>query len=244
MPVCVVCSCTSSGCYKTFWRKSRKSRFPPVLKQQELSILKAKKVAMPVCVVYSCTSNGCFKLFWRKSRKSRFPPVLKQKEQSILKGIDSLRLQFYIKIAFFKDFSGCPISRTNFIQFLNFGEIQISSKKSFITSTPSHLVCSQFCLHISIRFQRRFYDFLALILTSKTVDLHFSQERDLPLTATKTNKLPWPPSCFFEIVSKNNIFYWHHFRPKMTSVQKINVKTEQVLKVRKPTATFTSIVRS
>ena len=30
-----------SWCYKTFfWRKSRKSRFPPKLKQQELSILK------------------------------------------------------------------------------------------------------------------------------------------------------------------------------------------------------------
>ena len=29
----------SSWCYKIFWRKSRKSTFPPLLKQQELAIL-------------------------------------------------------------------------------------------------------------------------------------------------------------------------------------------------------------
>ena len=73
--------------------------------------------------------------FWRNSGKSRFPPKLKQQEQAILKAINSFGVQICIKIALFNLFSAGLDIRTNFFPFLNFGEFQISSKKSFITST-------------------------------------------------------------------------------------------------------------
>ena len=75
------------------------------------------------------------KLFWRNSGKSRFPPKLKQQEQAISKSINSFREMICLKLALYSHFSPGSDIRTNFITFLNFGEIQISYKKCFITST-------------------------------------------------------------------------------------------------------------
>ena len=75
------------------------------------------------------------KLFLRKSGKSRFPLKPKQQELALLKATKSFLVQFCLKIAQFSHFCAGSDIRTNFIQFLNFAEFQISSKKSFITST-------------------------------------------------------------------------------------------------------------
>ena len=49
--------------------------------------------------------------------------------------MDSFWVLFCWKIALFSHFSAGSDIRTNFIQYLNFGEIQISSKKKYIKST-------------------------------------------------------------------------------------------------------------
>ena len=72
--------------------------------------------------------------FGMKSGKSRFPLKPEQQEQAILNATNSSRVLFCLKIAQFSHFYAGS-DRTNFIQFLNFGEIQISSKQSFLTST-------------------------------------------------------------------------------------------------------------
>ena len=74
------------------------------------------------------------KLFWRNSGKSRYPPKLKQQKYAILKAISSYRVNL-LKNALFRHFSAGSDIRTHFFQFLYFGEIQISSKKSFIALT-------------------------------------------------------------------------------------------------------------
>ena len=63
-------------------------------------------------------------------------PKVKKQEQAILKGRNSFRVLLCLNIAqlFYHISAGFDI-RTNFFPFLNFGEIQTSSKKSFIALT-------------------------------------------------------------------------------------------------------------
>ena len=46
-------------------------------------------------------------------------------------------------------FSACSNNRTNFIHFFKFGQIQISSKKSFTTSTTANLECMPLTYYIT-----------------------------------------------------------------------------------------------
>ena len=92
----------------------------------------------PLSLFHSLIQPGfnVMKHLWRKFRKSRFPFKPKKQEQAIFKAINSFSVQFCLKIALlFSHLSVVSDIGTNFIQFLNFWEIQISSKKSFITST-------------------------------------------------------------------------------------------------------------
>ena len=69
--------------------------------------------------------------------KSRIPPKLKQQKQAILTGNDNVRVQFCLKLSIFSNICAVSDIRTNYCQFIYFGEIQISSKKCFITLTTN-----------------------------------------------------------------------------------------------------------
>ena len=80
--------------------------------------------------------SWCYKLFWRDSGKSRLPISGNSKNRPFyVKAINSFRVYICLKLELFSNFSAGSDIETNFFTFLNFGEICISSKNSFITST-------------------------------------------------------------------------------------------------------------
>ena len=74
--------------------------------------------------------------------KSRFPPEGKQQKWAILNAIDSFRAKFSLihKNSLCLEFLARQIHLKTLFQILNFGKIQISSVKSFITSATEMFI--------------------------------------------------------------------------------------------------------
>ena len=102
-----------------------RNRFFPKLKLKRFEAIRRRRRRSGRTVV------DVIKLFFEEIWKIQISPQPKQQQQAILGAINSSRGQFCLNIAQFSHFCAGSDIRTNFIQFLNFGEIQISSKKNY-----------------------------------------------------------------------------------------------------------------
>ena len=100
-----------------------------------------------------------------------FPLKPKLQDYAILKAINSVKVLFCFIILLFSHLSAGSAIRTNFFNFLIFGEIQISSKKGFITSTTGFITSTTGPLPFRLHFcTLRFIKFLIYAIEGRTDD--------------------------------------------------------------------------